>query len=47
MKELSYYEKNKSKYKKGGKYYYYRSVEERRPKIPLAIKRGYFILTFN
>lgn len=43
----SYYQRNKDKYKKGGKYYYYRSVEDTRPKIPLSINRGNFILSFN
>jgi hypothetical protein len=43
----SYYQINKNKYKKGGKYYYYKSVEERRPKIDVSIKRGVFTLTFD
>ena len=43
----SYYQRNKHKYKKGGKYYYYKSVEERRPKIDVSIKRGEFILSFD
>lgn len=43
----SYYQRNKHKYKKGGKYYYYKSVEERRPKIDVSIKRGEFTLTFD
>lgn len=43
----SYYQRNKDKYKKGGKYYYYKSVEERRPKIDVSIKRGEFILSFD
>ena len=47
MEELSYYQRNKDKYKKGGKYYYYKSVADKRPKIPLTIKRGDFILTFG
>jgi len=51
MEELkikkSYYQRNKDKYKKGGKYYYYKSVEERRPKIDVSIKRGVFTLTFD
>jgi predicted transcriptional regulator len=51
MEELkikkSYYQRNKDKYKKGGKYYYYKTVEERRPKIDVSIKRGVFTLTFD
>ena len=43
----SYYQRNKNKYKKGGKYYYYKSIDERRPKIPVSIIRGNFILTFD
>ena len=43
----SYYQRNKDKYQKGGKYYYYKSVEERRPKIPVSIVRGVFILSFD
>tara|TARA_R110000796_G_scaffold62589_1_gene144311 strand:+ start:339 stop:530 length:192 start_codon:yes stop_codon:yes gene_type:complete len=43
----SYYHRNKGKYRKGGKYYYYKSVEDTRPKIPVSIKIGEFILTFD
>lgn len=43
----SYYQRNKQHYQRGGKYYNYRSVEERRPKIPFKINRGIFILTFD
>tara|TARA_R110002126_G_scaffold209191_1_gene355861 strand:- start:341 stop:499 length:159 start_codon:yes stop_codon:yes gene_type:complete len=43
----SYYHRNKGKYRKGGKYYYYKSVEDTRPKIPVSIKTGEFILTFD
>jgi predicted transcriptional regulator len=46
-KVKSYYQRNKHKYKKGGKYYYYKSVEDRRPKIPVSINRGKFILSFD
>jgi predicted transcriptional regulator len=45
--KVSYYQKNKHKYKKGGKYYYYKSVEETRPKIPIVINTGSFILSFD
>ena len=47
MKELSYYQRNKDKYKKGGKYYYYKSVEDKKPKVPIVIKIGKFILSFD
>jgi len=43
----SYYQRNKNKYKKGGKYYYYKTVEDRRPIIPVSIKTGVFTLTFE
>ena len=45
--EESYYNRNKAKYKKGGIYYKYKSVEETRPKIPMTIKRGVFIISFD
>ena len=44
---VSYYQKNKHKYKKGGKYYYYKTVDETRPKIPLSIRQGNFIISFD
>ena len=46
-KKLSYYQRNKNHYKKGGKYYKYVSVENKRPKIPVVVKQGKFILTFD
>ena len=46
-KKLSYYQKNKKHYQKGGKYYKYVSVEDSRPKIPVVIKQGKFILCFD
>ena len=46
-KRLTYYQKNKKHYKKGGKYYKYKPVEETRPKIELKIKQGKFILSFD
>lgn len=45
--KVSYYQRNKHKYKKGGKYYYYKTVEETRPKIPLSIRQGNFIISFD
>tara|TARA_R110000824_G_scaffold1824_1_gene9059 strand:- start:736 stop:894 length:159 start_codon:yes stop_codon:yes gene_type:complete len=47
IRKKSYYQRNKDKYKKGGKYYYYKSVGEDRPIIPVTIKAGEFILTFD
>ena len=46
-KKISYYQKNKHKYKKGGKYYYYKTVEDRSPKIPVEINKGEFIISFD
>ena len=47
QKKLSYYRRNLKHYKKGGKYYKYKSVEDRRPKIPVKIVKGDFILSFD
>ena len=44
MKDKTYYQKNKSDWKKGGKYYYYK------PKViegKLTITAGTYILTFD
>tara|TARA_R110000751_G_scaffold100792_1_gene194750 strand:- start:283 stop:453 length:171 start_codon:yes stop_codon:yes gene_type:complete len=46
-RELTYYQKNRKHYKKGGKYYKYKPIDETRPKIELNIKRGEFILSFD
>ena len=46
-RKLTYYQKNKEHYKKGGKYYKYKPVEESRPKIPLKINHGKFIISFT
>lgn len=46
-KSITYYQKNKKHYQKGGKYYKYKTVEERSPKIPLVVNRGKFIISFN
>ena len=42
MKEISYYQKNKDKYKN-----YYQSVDDKRPKVPIVIKTGVFTLSFD
>ena len=44
MKELSYYQKNRHLWKKGGKYYKYK------PKVSeghFEVKYGLFVLSFN
>tara|TARA_R110001632_G_scaffold124365_1_gene237212 strand:- start:758 stop:898 length:141 start_codon:yes stop_codon:yes gene_type:complete len=46
MEELSYYRKNKDKWKKGGKYYHYTPKDEK-PTIKFQIKRGRFLLSFD
>ena len=45
-KVRSYYQRNKSKYQKGGKYYKYIAVIERDPK-PIKVRHGKFIISFN
>ncbi len=42
----SYYQKNKSKYQKGGKYYKY-IPKHQRTKTELKVKRGKFIIYFT
>lgn len=46
-KKLSYYQLNKHKWKKGGKYYTYKPVSITRPNIPITIKHGKFIISFD
>ena len=46
-RKLTYYQKNRKHYKKGGKYYKYKPIEDTRPKIELNINRGEFILSFD
>jgi hypothetical protein len=45
-KSKSYYQKNKDKYKKGGKYYKY-IPKHAQTKTEIKIKRGKFIISFN
>jgi hypothetical protein len=45
-KPITYYQKNKSKYQKGGKYYKYIPKYDR-TKTEITIKRGKFIIYFN
>jgi hypothetical protein len=45
--ETTYYQKNKAKYQRGGKYYKYKPVEVTKPKIPLVVKKGKFIISFD
>jgi len=46
-KTQSYYQRNKKHYQKGGKYYKYQPVENRTPKIPIVVKKGKFIISFD
>ena len=46
VKTKSYYQKNKDKYKKGGKYYKY-IPKHQQTKTEITIKRGKFIIYFN
>ena len=45
-KSKSYYQKNKHKYKKGGKYYKY-IPKHAQTKTEIKIKRGKFNISFN
>lgn len=45
--KLTYYQINKKNWKKGGKYYKYKTVEDRRKKIPLTSIRKDFVLSFD
>ena len=45
-KGRNYYQRNKSKYQKGGKYYKYIPVQDRNPK-PIVVTHGKFIISFN
>ena len=47
MVELSYYQKNKIHYKKGGKYYRYIPKQDRDSKLKLKVKKGQFLLSFQ
>ena len=38
---------NKHKYQKGGVYYKYEPKENTQPKIPLVVKKGQFIISFE
>ena len=46
MKE-SYYQRNKHEWRKGGKYYKYIPKADRAVKIPVVIKKGKFIISFD
>ena len=45
--KLSYYQLNKDKWRKGCKYYTYKPVSETNAKIPVKIKHGKFIISFD
>ena len=47
LRKETYYRKNKDKWKKGGMYYKYVSVRDKQYTIPIIIKRGVFILSFE
>ena len=44
---LSYYQRNKKHYQKGGKYYKYVPKADREPKFKIQINRGNYILSFD
>tara|TARA_R100001015_G_C4490647_1_gene68308 strand:- start:395 stop:556 length:162 start_codon:yes stop_codon:yes gene_type:complete len=46
-KKLSYYQKNKTKYKKGGKYYKYIPKADRTKGLKFEIVRGQFLISFD
>tara|TARA_R100000655_G_C2927308_1_gene183393 strand:- start:409 stop:561 length:153 start_codon:yes stop_codon:yes gene_type:complete len=46
-KKLSYYQRNKSKYKKGGKYYNYIPKQEQNKGLKFEIQRGQFLISFD
>ena len=47
IKKLSYYQKNKSKYKKGGKYYNYIPKAEKNKGLKFEIHKGQFLISFD
>ena len=46
-KKLSYYQKNKIKYKKGGKYYKYIPKADRTKGLKFVIVKGEFLISFD
>lgn len=43
----TYYQLNKDKWKKGGKYYNYKPIGYTRSNTPLIVERGKFIISFD
>ena len=46
-KKLSYYQRNKTKYKKGGKYYKYIPKADRTKGLKFMIVKGEFLISFD
>ena len=47
LREKSYYRRKIQDYKKGGKYYKYKSVRDKFGTIPIKVKHGKFLLSFD
>ena len=47
LKKLTYYQKNKIKYKKGGKYYKYIPKADRTKGLKFVIVKGEFLISFD
>ena len=45
--KLTYYQRNKEKYKKGGKYYKYIRKDERHPELKFKVEKGCFLISFD
>ncbi len=46
-KKLSYYQRNKDKYKKGGKYYKYIPKDLQNRDLKFKVERGSFLISFE
>tara|TARA_R110002110_G_scaffold45602_3_gene138829 strand:- start:255 stop:407 length:153 start_codon:yes stop_codon:yes gene_type:complete len=46
-KKLSYYQKNKKHYKRGGKYYKYVPKSDRQKFVKVEVKHGVFLISFD
>tara|TARA_Y100000361_G_scaffold129117_1_gene124402 strand:+ start:981 stop:1133 length:153 start_codon:yes stop_codon:yes gene_type:complete len=47
LKKLTYYQKNKIKYKKGGKYYKYIPKADRTKGLKFEVVKGVFLISFD
>lgn len=47
LKKVSYYQKNKKHYQRGGKYYKYVRKGDRVSEVKVQIRRGNFIISFD